>query len=69
MVQWVRIYLPVQRTQVQYLVGELRSSMLWSTGEPTHYHAAVKSPRAATKTQHGPETRQAGIVYYRVAVC
>lgn len=27
----VRIYLPMQRTQVQYLVGELRSSVLWST--------------------------------------
>ena len=27
-VQWLRIYLPVQGTRVQYLVGELRSHML-----------------------------------------
>ena len=30
MVQWLRIHLPMQGTQVRSLVGELRSHMLWS---------------------------------------
>ena len=41
-VQWLRICLAMQGAQVQSLVGELRSHMLWSLCTPEQLSATLK---------------------------
>ena len=56
MIQWLRIRVARQGTEVRFLVWELDPKYLGATREPAHQrkvlHDATKIPSVATKTRH-----------------
>jgi len=59
-VQWLRIHFPMQVMRVRFLVGELRSHLLWSNQDHvTELETpASKSPHATTKPKAAKKEKE-----------